>query len=181
MSESTDERVAGARPGWWRTLLRPGRFAVFVVVLLLAAATAYLGVRAYTLSRQATDLAVERAEALSDASRYAVDLTSYDYRHLDTAFAVVAGDSTPAFASRYRAASATRADQLRSVHSVSAGTVVAAGIQDETVGRTADVLVLVNQSVTNTSTPKSQTERNELRITLARSGDRWLISDLVLL
>jgi Mce-associated membrane protein len=181
MSQLTEERQADPRPGWWRKLLGPGRFTVFVVVLLLAGAAGYLGVRAFTLSRQATESATERSEALSDASRYAVDLTSYDYRHLDTAFAVVAGDSTPAFAGRYRAASANRADQLRSAHSVSTGTVVAAGIEDETVGAKADVLVLVNQSVTNTSTPKPQVERNELRITLARSGDRWLIGDLVLL
>jgi Mce-associated membrane protein len=154
---------------------------VFVVILLLAGAAGYLGVRAFTLSRQATDLATERSEALSAASRYATDLTTYDYQDLDTAFAVVAGDSTSAFGSQYRAAGQQRADQLRSAHSVSTGAVVAVGIAGESPGRTADVLVLVNQSVTNTSTPKAQVERNELRLTLARSGDRWLISGLVLL
>jgi Mce-associated membrane protein len=175
------EASAAREHGWWRKLLGPGRFTVFVVLLLLAGAAGYLGVRAFTLSRQATDLATERSEALSDASRYAVDLTSYDYQDLDTAFAVVAGDSTPAYGAQYRSASQLRAGQLRSSHSVSTGSVVAVGIASETPGKTADVLVLVNQSVTNTSTPKPQVERNELRITLARSGDRWLISDLVLL
>jgi Mce-associated membrane protein len=167
--------------GWWRRLLGPGRFTVLVVILLLAAAAAYLGVRAVTLSRQATSLDIERSEALSDASRYAVDLTSYDYRNLDTAFAVVAGESTPAYARQYRTASQGTAGKLRTEHSVSTGTVVAVGIQDEQPGRAADVLVLVNQSVTNTSATTPQVQRSELQITLARSGDRWLISNLVLL
>lgn len=186
MSESSEpwtrrEFEADREPGWWRKLLGPGRFAVFLVILLLAAAAAYLGVRAVTLSRQANALNAERAQALSDASRYAVDLTTYDYRHLDAAFTAVAADSTPEYAGRYRTASAGTAAQLRADHSVSNGTVVAAGLESETPGRKATVLVLVNQSITNTrnSTPKIQ--RSELRITLARSGGRWLISDLVLL
>jgi Mce-associated membrane protein len=167
--------------GWWRRLLGPGRFTVLVVILLLVAAAGYLGLRAVTLSRQATTLATERSEALSDAARYAVDLTSYDYQDLTTAFTAVADDSTPAFAKQYTATSQGKAAQLRADHSVSTGTVVTVGIQDETLGRTADVLVLVDQSVTNTSTPKPQVQRSELRITLGRSGDRWLISDLQLL
>jgi Mce-associated membrane protein len=167
--------------GWWRTLLGPGRFTVLVVILLLAAATGYLGLRAVTLSRQATTLATERSEALSDAARYAVALTSYDYRDLDAAFTAVTNDSTPAFGKQYRATSQGRAPRLRVDHSVSTGTVVAVGIQDETLHKTTDVLVLVNQSVTNTSTPRAQVQRSELRITLTRSGDRWLISDLELL
>jgi Mce-associated membrane protein len=170
------------RPGWWRRLLGPGRFAVFLVILLLAAAAAYLGARAVTLSRQATALAAERDQALTDASRYAVDLTTYDYRNLNAAFTAVAADSTPEYAGRYRTASAGTAAQLRSDHSVSNGTVVAAGLENVTPGRKATVLVLVNQSITNTrhrKTPKIQ--RSELRITLTRSGGKWLISDLVLL
>lgn len=150
------------------------------MILLLTAAAAYLGVRAVTLSRQATEDANARAEALSSASVYAVDLTTYDYRHLETATDVIAVESTPAFASQYRATSQSRAAALRAQHSVSTGTTVAAGVQDET-DSTAHVLVLVDQSVTNTSTPQAQTTRSALKLTLTRSGPRWLISDLVLL
>ncbi|HVV24500.1 MAG TPA: hypothetical protein VHF06_34025 [Pseudonocardiaceae bacterium] len=167
--------------GWWRKLLRPGRFAVFLVVLLLAAGAGYLGYRAFTLSRQATDLANERTELVDDASAYAVDLTTYDYRNLDKAFNAVASDSTSAYAARYRSASQQRADQLRKDRSVSMGKVIATGIQDETPGRKATVLVLVDQTVTNTSTSVPQTQRSDLRITLVRSGDRWLIDQLALL
>ncbi|HEY3753668.1 MAG TPA: hypothetical protein VGL80_31140 [Pseudonocardiaceae bacterium] len=167
--------------GWWRRLLGPGRFTVLVMILLLIAAAGYLGLRAVALSRQATTLATERSEALSDASRYAVDLTSYDYRDLASAFKAVADDSTPGFAKQYTATSQGKASQLRADHSVSTGQVVAVGIQDETPGTTADVLVLVNQSLTNTSTSKPRVQRSELRITLVRSGDRWLIGDLELL
>jgi Mce-associated membrane protein len=132
-----------------------------------------------TLSGRITDDADARAEALSSASVYAVDLTTYDYRHLETATDVVAADSTPIFAGRYRATSRSRAAALRDQHSVSTGTTVAAGVQDETA-TTAHVLVLVDQSVTNLSTPNAQTTRSALKLTLSRSGARWLISDLVL-
>lgn len=169
-----------APAGSWRKLLAPGRFAVFVVILLLAAATGYLGARAFTLSRQATDTANARAQALSSASTYAVDLTTYDYRHLATATEVVAAQSTPAFASQYRRTSDSRAAALRAQHSVSSGITVAAGVQDETP-TTAHVLVLVDQSITNVSTPQPRTTRSALKFTLTRSGGRWLISDLELL
>lgn len=167
--------------GWWRKLLRPGRFAAFLVILLFAAAAGYLGVRAYTLSRQATTLQTQRDTALSAASGYAADLTTYDYRDLDAAFTKVAADSTAAYARQYRSASQQRAGQLRTDRSVSTGRVVAAGIQRVTENETADVLVLVDQSITNTSTPAPQVQRSDLRITLTWSGDRWLISGLVLL
>jgi Mce-associated membrane protein len=183
VSESTEEDVISAQPepGWWRRLLGPGRFSVFVLVLLLVAAAAYFGVRAVTLSRQTSAQDAERAQALSDASKYAVDLTTYDYRKLPAAFASVAADSTPAYANRYRSASAASAGQLRTERSISNGTVVASGIEAETPGRGATVLVLVNQSITNTATPAPRVQRSALRITLSRSGDRWLIDDLVLL
>jgi Mce-associated membrane protein len=173
----SDER----QPGWWRKLLGPGRFAALVVILLLAASTGYLGARAFALSGQATALADERAQALSDASRFAVDLTSYDYRNLNAAFDAVVADSTAAFGAQYRTTSQAKAAQLRADRSVSRGTVVAAGIADETPGRSADVLVLVNQSITNTANPTPTTQRGELRLTLVRSDNRWLLSDLTLL
>lgn len=156
-----------------------------MVILLLTAATTYLGVRALTLSRQATNLAVERSQALDSASAYAEDLTTYDYRNLDTSTNAVVAESTPEFGDQYRATTRQRAAALRSQHSVSVGIVVTAALQDEAPGRTADVLVLVDQSVTNTSTPKEQTTRSALKITLTRTrtpaGPRWLISDLRLL
>jgi Mce-associated membrane protein len=182
-----DAPVSDSTPapaGWWRKLLGPGRFTVFLVILLLAAAAAYLGVRAVTLSGQATADANARAEAISSASVYAVDLTTYDYRHLETVTDVVAAESTPAFARQYRATTRSRSAGLRAQHSVSTGVTVAAGVQDVTA-TTAHVLVLVDQSVTTISTPSRQTTRSALKLTLARTdtgaGPRWLISDLVLL
>lgn len=168
-------------PGWWRRLLGPGRFSVFLLIVLLVAAAAYLGTRAVTLSRQATTQDTERTQALSDASTYAINLTTYDYRDLARAFGSVTADSTPAYASRYRTASDGSAGQLRAEQSVSNGTVVAAGVEAETTGRSTTVLVLVNQSITNTTNPTPKIQRSALRITMARSGNRWLISDLVLL
>jgi Mce-associated membrane protein len=172
---------AGQTVGWWRQLLRPGRFAVLLVVLLLAAAAGYLGVRAYTLSARAATLAARRDAALSAASAYAVDLTTYDYRHLDDAFARVAADATPGYAEQYRSASQQRAGQLRTDRSVSTGRVVAAGLQQGAGDDSAGVLVLVDQSITNTGTPAPQVQRSDLRLTLTWSGDRWLLAGLVLL
>ena len=171
----------GATESWWRKLLRPGWFAVLVAIVLLAAAAGYLGFRAVTLSNQASSLASERSQAQSDAARYAVDLTTYDYRNLTGAFNRVAADSTAAYATQYRNASRQRTDELVADKSVSTGTVVATGLQDETPGQTADVLVLVNQSVTNANTSTPTVQRSELRITLTRAGNAWLISALVLL
>jgi Mce-associated membrane protein len=176
MSESTTETT-----GWWRLLLRPGRFAVLVLVLVLAAGAGYLGFRAFTLSRQATSLSAERALLLRDGAADAVSLTTYDYRDLPASFAAVATAATGSFGERYRAAGQQRSAQLRADRSVSRGTVSGVGIQDETFDRSATVLVLVNQSITNTSALQPTVQRSALRITLEKSGDRWLIGNLVLL
>jgi Mce-associated membrane protein len=164
--------------GWWRKLLRPGRFTVLVVLLLLAAAAGYLGARALTLSRQANALAAERSTVVALAGRYAVDLTSYDYQNLDAAFAKVAGESTADFAKQYRSTSQAHAALLRQDQSVSTGSLVATGIQDEVVDRSASVLALVNQSIRNTGSTAPQVRPSELRISLVHASGRWLIDDV---
>jgi Mce-associated membrane protein len=174
-------RAETPEPGWWRKLLRPGRFTVLVVILLLAAAAGYLGFRAVSLSRQADAAATERTTVLSAAGRYAVDVTSYDYRDLDGSFARVYGESTASFAGQYRTASEAHAAQLTQDQSVSTGTVVAGGIQDLTHERSADVLVLVNQAITNTSNKTPEVQRSELRLALVYSGGRWLIGNVTVL
>jgi Mce-associated membrane protein len=167
-------------PGWWRKLLRPGRFTVLVVILLLAGAAGYLGVRAVTLGRQADALAAERSTLVSLGGRYAVDVTSYDYRDLDGGFARVTAESTPSYAKQYRSASQARGPQLRQDKAVSTGQVVAAGVETETPGRSASVLVLVDQSVANSTNPP-QVRRNQLRIALVEVGGRWLIDNVTVL
>jgi len=65
---------------------------------LLLAATVF----ALVSWRQETGVAGARAEALDAAKRYALDLTSYDYRTIDRNFGVVARNASPGFAAQYK-------------------------------------------------------------------------------
>jgi Mce-associated membrane protein len=167
--------------GWWRALLRPGRFTVAVVILLLVVTAGYLGVRVVSLSRAANGLVQQRATVLATARRDAADLSGYDYRDLGANVRTVTAESTQRFAQQYRAASQNLADALTAQHAVSTGTVVGAGIESDQPDGPSVVVVLVDQTVTNTASPTPAPQHNRLRLSLVESGGRWLLDQLTAL
>lgn len=151
--------------------------ALAVAVAVLLGASVTFGALWWSEHRQAA----ERDEVLGLAERIAVDVTSYDYRHIQRNFDRVAALSTDNWARVYRD---ERADQLAEViiqgKAISEGTVRDAGIAELTESR-AVVVAFVDQTITNVHTPQPRIDRNRMRLTLRNVDGRWLLDryDLV--
>jgi Mce-associated membrane protein len=151
-----------------------------IVSLAIALLAAGVIVSQWQLSDQ-RDLASARDSATTAARAYAVDVASYDYRHLNRDFAAVEQESTPAFRKTFVQSSASLAKVLGQYKAVAKGSVVASGVTSATTSKVV-VVLFVNQTVTNTAqTSGSTPDNSRIQMTLVRPGSKWLISDLTLL
>ncbi|HEY4021517.1 MAG TPA: hypothetical protein VGM75_22700, partial [Pseudonocardiaceae bacterium] len=134
------------------------------LLVLVAAAGTYFGLR-YRATNEA--LATERAQdaarsaALDAGARYAVDLSSYDYRNLDKSFAAITANSTDAFAQQYQRFSSGLRGALVSEKSVATGTVLNEAVESANPTRVM-LLVFVDQTVSNASTSTPQVNHNRM-------------------
>ncbi len=141
-----------------------------VVALVLTAAVLTLRVRAEDRTEQA------RTDAVAAAESRAVDLLSYDYRHLARDFARARSGLTGGFAADYRRTTESvvrpTAEQVRAVVTadVVASSVVRAG-QHRVV-----VLLFVNQTTTSTRVDGPQIDLNRVRMTMQQVGGDWKVS-----
>lgn len=171
----------GQKPNWWAGMsklaaLRRPRVAVSVlVVVALLATTGFLGLR---LHRETT-ARENRDEALSACRSYALALTSYDFHDLNGNSAAVARNSSPRFAQQYKQVSDSLTKLIQQYQATSKGTVVDRGIAHVDANR-AVLTLFVDQAITNTNNPQPRVDRNRMRMTLVRSGDRWLLDDVQL-
>jgi Mce-associated membrane protein len=145
------------------------------LLVLVAAAVTYYGLR-YRSADQAlsSETAVDaaRTAASSAGARYAVDLSSYDYRNLEKGFAAITANSTDAFAQQYQRFSSGLRTALVEEKSVATGTVLAEAV--ESANPTAvTLLVFVDQTVSNTSTSTPQVNHNRMELSLLDVSGQW--------
>lgn len=166
-----------------RTLRRHGpRIVLLVLALALAASTAYLALQQQDRERgaaRADALTAARADALDAARAHAETIASYDYRELDAYFAAVHDLATGDFAQQYDDANQNLRSVLRKTEATVTAEVIDAAVQTVTEDH-AVVLLFVDQEVQNVATNGTATDRNRMRMTLERHGERWLVSDLEL-
>jgi Mce-associated membrane protein len=100
-----------------------------------------------------------------------------DHRTFDEDVALVLDGATGTFRDEFRAGVEQTRALVTDNESVSVGTVTEAGLvtADED---TARVLLVVDTEVTNTATPQPVPRHYRVQLDLARTGDRWLASDL---
>jgi Mce-associated membrane protein len=149
-------------------------------VLVLSALLALAVVAATTFGvllerRSAADRA--GAEALATAQAYAVTVTSYDYQNLDRNFADVLDGATGEFKDQYSGASRTLRQLISGAKTTSKGTVVAAGIRSASTDQ-VEVLLFVDQVITNAMTPQPKIDRTRVVMTLTPHDGRWLVGKL---
>ena len=137
--------------------------------------------RAATEKRQATATEALRASAMTTAREYALDFSTYDYRHLDQDFQTVTSHLAPSFRAQYQQTVASLKSLVVQYRGTATATVQGVGLAslDQSKG-TAIVLVFLDQKVTNTNLKAPRIDTNRLQITLQRTGDTWLMSDLQL-
>ncbi len=169
-----DEKDRPARPA---TRLDPLLLVAGVVVAVLLVTAGLLTVRARTADR----VEQARTEATAAAEATAVDVLSYDYRHLDRDFARAKAGLTGSFVDDY--AKTTRTVVRPTATEVRA--VVKADVAASSVVR-ADpnrvvVLLFVNQTTTSTRLDAPKVDLNRVRLTMDRVDGRWLVSKVVAL
>jgi Mce-associated membrane protein len=144
--------------------------SVFVAALGLSA---FLG---WQLKQQ-HDTAAAGSAALAAARSYAVTLTSVDTKNIDQNFAQVLDGATGEFKDMY----SQSATQLRQVlidnKAVSHGTVVDAAIKSTTKTK-VEVLLFVDQSISNVVNPEPRIDRNRVEMTMELIDKRWLASKI---
>jgi Mce-associated membrane protein len=121
-----------------------------------------------------------RSSALAAARTYSVELAGYDYRHLDQDFGVVLAHSTASFRASFTQSSDALKATLVKYHATAQATVVAAGLVKATAS-SAEALVFLDQTVTNSTQKQPTTDRTEVEINLVLSGRSWLINEVTLL
>ncbi len=148
--------------------------------LVIAALAASLIVALLDLGQKnAADSA--RTSAVKAASSYAVEIGSYNYRHLQQDFNLVKSHSTPSFRASFSQSSDALSSLLSKYHATAAGTVAAAGVVSASPTK-AVVIVFLNQKVTNTAkTGGASTDHLRLEMTLDNSNGHWLIDKVKLL
>jgi Mce-associated membrane protein len=150
--------------------------AVLVVAVLLVTAV-LLTVRARSADRaeQARTAATAAAEAA------AVDLLSYDYRHLDRDFARARSHLTGRFVADYTTTTQHTVRPLApQVHAVVKATVASSSVVRASENKVV-VLLFVNQTTTSTRLDAPRTDLNRVRLTMTRVGGGWKVSKVAAL
>jgi Mce-associated membrane protein len=169
--DAGNETPAGARA---RRVLR--KSIVVAGGILFVAALGLSGFLGWQLKQQ-HDTAAAGDAALAVARSYAVTLTSVDTKDIDQNFAQVLDGATGEFKDMY----SQSATQLRQVlidnKAVSHGTVVDAALKSTTKTK-VEVLLFVDQSITNAVNPEPRIDRNRVEMTMELVDNRWLASKL---
>ena len=150
------------------------RTAVAGFFVLTVVAVVFAGVFGWQLhdKNQVADAA---REASDTARTYAVTLTSIDSDHVDQNFTDVLNGATGDFKDMYSKSSNQLKSLLVQNKAVSKGRVVDSGIKSATKNE-VEVVLFVDQSITNTQVTDPRIDRSRIVITMERIDGRWLAS-----
>jgi Mce-associated membrane protein len=147
-----------------------------IIIVVLAAA---LSVTKVQLGN-ADSLNNQRIAALADARTYASNVATYSYLHMKDDFGRVEDESTPSFRRSFIKSSGALSKVLVRYKADAKAKVLAAGLVSIT-SKEAVVILFVNQTVANTAQKSGgSTDNSRIKVTLERSGGRWLLQDLKL-
>lgn len=172
---AADAAPAGARR---RRFRRP---SVPVVALLLALLLS-LGATGWSWqeSREDDKLEDARRAVTTVAQTYAINLTTYDHATLDRDFARVLDNSTGSFKNQYTLASQTLRGLIAKFKAVATGKVLEIAVTSVD-SRRAEVLLFVDQTVTNANAKDPRIDRSRMKMGLEKQDGRWLINSLDLI
>ena len=180
-SEATDDEpvpapaAATVRSQRWKR----SRIPLLCAAVVVGALSVALALSLLALGNQRA-LSSSRTSALAVARTDAVQLASYDYRHLDRDFATVAGNTTSSFRRSFTQSSDALKSTLVKFKATSTASVVSAGLVSASTSK-AVALVLLDQRIANSTQKAPTTDRSQVEITLVSSGGRWLIDQVTLL
>ncbi|OBH55811.1 Mce protein [Mycobacterium colombiense] len=122
---------------------------------------------------------VAAAQALEAAKKYIITLTSVDTNAIDKNFTDVLDGSTGEFKDMYTKSSAQLRQTLIDNKAAAHGSVIDAAVQSATEDK-VDVVLFVDQSVSNGAAPAPQLDRSRVKMTMEKVDGRWLASKVEL-
>ncbi|MEB3031827.1 hypothetical protein [[Mycobacterium] nativiensis] len=150
------------------------RALVGLGALALVTAISLAGFFGWQVKEQ-KDIDAAGQAALQTARSYAVTLTSVDNQKLDENFKQVLEGATGEFKDMYSQSAAQLRQLLIDNKAVSRGTVVDAAIKSATKTK-VEVLVFVDQSISNSVNPEPRIDRSRVAITMDLVDNHWLAS-----
>ena len=146
--------------------------ALAVLTALMVAAAGYL-------VAQPSDDAIASAtsEAQGAAERAVVTILAYDYRHLDDDQQAAGALMTPDYKKKYDQLFAVIKENAPGLKAVVTVQVVASGIVRSGDDR-VQVLLFVNRPTTNKESTQPTVYRDQVVLTMVKSGDGWLVDDM---
>lgn len=122
---------------------------------------------------------VAAAQALDAAKKYIITLTSVDTNAIDKNFTDALDGSTGEFKDMYTKSSAQLRQTLIDNKAAAHGSVIDAAVQSATEDK-VDVVLFVDQSVSNGAAPAPQLDRSRVKMTMEKVDGRWLASKVEL-
>ncbi|WP_019972132.1 hypothetical protein [Mycobacterium sp. 141] len=159
-------------PGVGRRGLRLRHLTMVGVGMVLVAALTFSGLFGWQLWQQ-WQLDSAGRQALQTAIDYAQTLTSIDSDQVDDNFTRVLDGATGEFKDMYTQSSMQLRQLLIDNKATAHGTVVDSAIQSVSKDKVV-VLLMVDQTVTNTAQPDPRVDRSRMKITMDRVDGRWL-------
>jgi Mce-associated membrane protein len=167
--ESGQEATTPSRAKRWLRRILVG--LIGVVLLAALASTGYLGWQL----KQRTDTAAAGRAALAAAEHYAVAMTSMDSSKIDDNVAQVLDGATGEFKDVYSQAANQLRQMLIDNKALSKGVVIDSAIKSATKTR-VEVLMFIDQSISNVVNPEPRIDRSRVAITMQLVDNRWLAS-----
>ncbi|WP_428352071.1 Mce protein [Mycolicibacterium sp.] len=172
VAEPGPAKVTSTRWPWKRYA------GIGLVAAVYLGAFGLAGVLGWKLWEQHT-LTQAGQNAQQTAVRYAEVLTSIDSNNLDQNFAEVLNGATGDFKDMYTKDSMQLRQLLIDNKATAHGVVIDSAIQSESRDKVT-VLLLVDQTVTNTARPDARSDSSRMKITMEKVHDRWLASNVEL-
>lgn len=156
---------------WIRVLVR---CAAAVAAIAVVAGAGYAGWSLFDQHRRDSSA----AQALDAASAFAVTLTTADPSTVDDKVRAVIDGSTGDFHDRYTKSSAQLRKLLIDNAVTTRGTVLDSAVKSAQASQ-VEVLLVVSQSVSNSSVPDAGSDLVPVAITMEEVDGRWLASEVV--
>jgi Mce-associated membrane protein len=176
-----DKRPAPAAESAQSRIRRPKVTIGTQILVLLGLVALALGVAVVSLLQRGDTLRSTEAgaqQAMYAAATAAQDLSSYDYRTLESDIKTAADQTTGKLKTDYEKQAQQIVTTARRQQAVVNGQTVKSGVVSATPDR-AEVLVFLNQSTSKAAVPEGQQRTpNQLRLlmTMQKVDGRWLVS-----
>jgi Mce-associated membrane protein len=149
------------------------RQALVVGLAVVTALAGWVGFRAY----ESHSGDQQRNLFLQVGRQGAINLTTIDWQHADTAVQRILNSATGTFFDDFSKRSRPFIDVVKQAQSTSVGTVTEAGVESVT-GDSAQILVAVSVKTSNIGAPEQKPRSWRMRINVRRVGDEAKISNV---